>query len=138
MHRYENLPPLPERINKLDQLAVDLWWSWNAEGREVFRKLDYTLWRQTAHNPVRMLSLVPAAKLAAAAGNPQFLAAYDLAVSSLDAARAIVAAGRCPLCGAPLRRNTSVAGWWQCAQSGAPQWRERPADPPCGWQTFTE
>ena len=56
----------------------------------------------------------------------------------LDAARAIVAAGRCPLCGAPLRRNTSVAGWWQCAQSGAPQWRERPADPPCGWQTFTE
>jgi len=88
MHRYENLPPLPERINKLDQLAVDLWWSWNAEGREVFRRLDYTLWRQTAHNPVRMLSLVPSGKLAAAAENPQFLAAYDLAISSLDAARA--------------------------------------------------
>ena len=29
MNRYAELPPLPERINRLDQLAVDLWWSWN-------------------------------------------------------------------------------------------------------------
>ncbi len=56
----------------------------------------------------------------------------------IDAARAIVAAGRCPLCGAPLRRNTSLAGWWMCAQSGAESVRVRPADPPCEWQTFTE
>lgn len=56
----------------------------------------------------------------------------------LDAARAIVAAGRCPRCGAPLRRNTSLAGWWMCAQSGAESVRVRPADPPCGWQAFTE
>ena len=47
MNRYETLPPLPERINKLDQLAVDLWWSWNAEGREVFRQLDSSDTRST-------------------------------------------------------------------------------------------
>ena len=29
----------------------DLWWTWNP-AREVFRTLDYALWRQTAHNPV--------------------------------------------------------------------------------------
>ena len=57
MNRYAELSPLPERINRLDQLAVDLWWSWNTEGRNVFRRLDYTLWRETAHNPVRMLWL---------------------------------------------------------------------------------
>jgi glycogen phosphorylase len=87
MNRYENLPPLPDRINSLDQLAVDLWWSWNAEGREVFRRLDYTLWRETAHNPVRMLAIVAREKLEAAAANPVFLTAYDRAIASLESAR---------------------------------------------------
>ena len=57
MNRYSNLPPFPERIARLEDLAVDLWWSWHAETREVFRRLDYALWRATAHNPVRMLRL---------------------------------------------------------------------------------
>ena len=88
MDRYAGLPPLPERINKLDQLAVDLWWSWNEEGRQVFRLLDYTLWRETAHNPVYMLRTVPRERLDAAATDEAFLRAYDAAVASLDSARA--------------------------------------------------
>ena len=40
------------------ELATDLWWTWNPQAREVFRRLDYTLWRQTAHNPVLMLRSV--------------------------------------------------------------------------------
>ena len=50
---------LPDRINRLDELAYDFWWSWTTEARQVFRTLDYPLWRQTAHNPVRMLQLIP-------------------------------------------------------------------------------
>ncbi|MGE0448009.1 MAG: alpha-glucan family phosphorylase [Vicinamibacterales bacterium] len=88
MTRYADLPPLPERINRLDQLAVDLWWSWNQEGRDVFRRLDYTRWRETAHNPVRMLWTVSREKLEAASRNPDFLARYDKAVIALDDARA--------------------------------------------------
>ena len=87
MKRYAELPPLPDRINRLDQLAVDLWWTWNAEGRSVFRRLDYTLWRETAHNPVRMLWLIARSKLEAASRDPQFLAAYDTAIANLEAAR---------------------------------------------------
>jgi len=88
MNRYAELPPLPERINRLDQLAVDLWWSWNADGREVFRRLDYTVWRETAHNPVRMLWIVDREKLEAAARDPLFLVAYDSAIANLESARA--------------------------------------------------
>lgn len=51
---------------------------------------------------------------------------------------AIVENGKCPECGEKLRRNLSLAGWWQCAQLGAPRFRIRPNDPPCGWQIFTE
>jgi glycogen phosphorylase len=81
-------PRLPERLSRLDELANDLWWSWHVEARNVFRTLDYNVWRQTAHNPMRMLYKVSADTLSAAATNPAFLALYDRAISALDDARA--------------------------------------------------
>src|SRR5437868_12519395 len=87
MKRYASLPPRPARINRIDELAVDLWWSWN-EARAVFRRLEYGVWRTTAHNPVRMLWTIPQERLEAAAKDPEFLALYDQAVAALDAARA--------------------------------------------------
>ena len=59
-----------------------------ASARQVFRRLDYPFWRATAHNPVRMLGVMPAATLEAAASNPEFLALYDAAIEALDGARA--------------------------------------------------
>jgi glycogen phosphorylase len=78
---------LPERINRLEDLAYDVWWSWTPEARNIFRALDYPLWRQTAHNPVRMLRLVPPAKLQAAAQDPEWLARYEKAIARLDEVR---------------------------------------------------
>ena len=46
---------IPEKINRLPELAYNLWWSWTPEARELFRRLDYPLWRTTRHNPVEML-----------------------------------------------------------------------------------
>ena len=88
MERYAGLPPMPERIGRLPELAADLWWSWHVEARSVFRSLDYPLWRSTAHNPVRMLWLVPATILQRAANDPAWLKRYDEAVAKLDDARA--------------------------------------------------
>src|SRR6187549_343788 len=53
---------LPARLSRLSDLANDLWWTWNP-AREVFRKLDYRLWRETAHNPVMMLNRLSLAAL---------------------------------------------------------------------------
>jgi len=88
MTRYSSLPPFPERLARLGELAVDLWWTWHADARSVFRRLDYGLWRATAHNPVRMLWVVPRAKLEQAAQDPAFLEIYDRAVAALEDARA--------------------------------------------------
>jgi glycogen phosphorylase len=88
MDRYEDLPALPDRLPRLRELAVDLWWSWNTQARQVFRTLDYPLWRATAHNPVRMLRTIPQATLERAAEDPAFVARYDTAIADLDAARA--------------------------------------------------
>ena len=66
---------------------MDLWWTWNAPARDVFRRLDYPLWRQTAHNPVLMLMLVSQEVLNAASGDERFLSVYDAALEALDLAR---------------------------------------------------
>jgi glycogen phosphorylase len=88
MDRYVPLPPLPARIARLNELAYDLWWSWNAGAREVFRDLDYPLWRFTDHNPVLLLHLVEPERLAHAADDPEFQRLYDEAIAALDIVRA--------------------------------------------------
>ena len=80
-------PTIPPRLRRLPELAADLWWTWNTQAREVFRRLDYPLWRQTAHNPVLMLRLVSQEMLNQAAAEPRFLQVYDSAIEALDAAR---------------------------------------------------
>ena len=57
------------------------------DARDVFRRLDYPLWRLTAHNPVRMLNLVAPETLTRAAASPEWLQNYDRAIARLDAAR---------------------------------------------------
>jgi starch phosphorylase len=80
-------PALPARLSRLPELASDLWWTWN-RAREVFRRLDYPLWRQCNHNPVLMLDRVSPARLVQAAADPAFLARYDETMAALDAMRA--------------------------------------------------
>ena len=46
---------VPKKIERLPELAYNLWWSWTPDARELFRRLDYPLWRKTRHNPVEML-----------------------------------------------------------------------------------
>ena len=87
MDRFATSAPLPNRIHRLHELALDLWWSWRPTARQVFRRLDYSLWRATAHNPVRMLRAIDEARLAAAASDPAFLALYEEAIAGLDEAR---------------------------------------------------
>src|SRR5688572_30711068 len=81
-----DLSLLPSRLSRLHELALDLSWTWNA-GRDVFRRLDYLLWRRTAHNPVLMLRLIDQEALDRAADDPDFLAAYDRALLTMDAVR---------------------------------------------------
>ena len=94
-------PAIPVRIKRLPELAMDLWWTWNPQAREVFRRLDYALWRQTAHNPVLMLRNIAPELLVRYAQDDRFLAVYDEAIDALDAAR--------------TARDT----WWQHRFAGA-------------------
>ena len=85
--RFANAAALPQRLHRLHELAIDLWWSWDDRARMVFRQLDYTLWRATAHNPVQMLQRITAERLQAAVADPEFVKAYDEAIFGFDQAR---------------------------------------------------
>lgn len=64
---------------------------------------------------------------------------YKKSMDAIHArARAIVATGKCPDCGAPLRRNLALTGWWQCSQLGAEGFRADSSKPSCTFQCFTE
>ena len=58
--------------------------------------------------------------------------------ASLAKARAIVDTGKCPVCGAGLKRNLALSGWWQCEQYGAEGFRKDSSKPACNFQTFTQ
>src|SRR5687767_2486365 len=75
--RVSVFPVLPARIQGLRDLATNMWWSWNPEAQGLFTKLDAALWEQVYHNPVRFLSEIDQERLDAAAGDNDFLAAFD-------------------------------------------------------------
>jgi len=76
---------LPPRIARLEDLAYNFWWSWHREARDLFKMLDYTLWRTTSHNPVQILLEISPQHLADAASDPLFLRQYDAVMMALDA-----------------------------------------------------
>jgi starch phosphorylase len=75
----------PERIDRLEELANNLWWSWRPQARELFRILDYPLWRLSGHNPVKQLREIGIDKLVAAANDSAFLSLYDSVMATFDA-----------------------------------------------------
>ena len=77
---------LPEKINRLSELAHNLWWSWNPEARELFRRLDYPIWHNTQHNPVLMLKELSVKQLQAVADDAAFIRRYKKVMMLFDEA----------------------------------------------------
>ncbi len=75
---------LPEKINRLGELAYNLWWSWTPEARNLWKRLDYPLWRKTRHNPVQMLQEINDTRLWEAAQDSAFLRRYTKVMLQFD------------------------------------------------------
>lgn len=56
-------PQLPKKIERLSEIANNLWWSWNTEFLKLFKTIDIDLWEQCGKNPVKFLKLVDQEKL---------------------------------------------------------------------------
>jgi glycogen phosphorylase len=64
---------LPEPLQALSELALNLRWSWHPETRELFRSVDPEVWESAGRDPVRLLGSVSPQRLAALAADRRFL-----------------------------------------------------------------
>ena len=70
-------PQLPKSINKLDEIANNLWWSWNSEYLRLLKKIDKDLWETVQKNPVKFLKRVSQERLERVANDSSFVKEYE-------------------------------------------------------------
>lgn len=79
------LPQVPAKLERLSELAGNLYWTWSPAARTLFRELDRELWETVGHSPVTMLRDIKQEKLDQAAGDKSYLAAYAAVLKDFDA-----------------------------------------------------
>ncbi len=75
---------LPRRLQRLGELAYNLWWTWNPPAQRLFSRIDNALWERLNHNPLRFLRQVGRAGINAAAQNAYYLDLYDRVCAEFD------------------------------------------------------
>lgn len=78
------LPSLPDKIQKLQELAQNVWYAWSPNLVRLFRRLDPDCWAECNQNPVQMLALVSQEKLRKAAEDESFVAHLERVYSEFN------------------------------------------------------
>lgn len=47
---------IPESLKKLEELACNIWWTWDNETKDIFRSIDIESWLESGSNPVQLLN----------------------------------------------------------------------------------
>jgi len=68
------IPSLPAKLERMRELGYNLWWTWNHEAIDLFRRLDRDLWESSGHSPVLMLGTIRQERLEQVAEDDGFLA----------------------------------------------------------------
>jgi glycogen phosphorylase len=68
---------LPARLAGLGELASNLWWSWHPAARMLYKNLNRQVWKESTHNPVRVLRELPQEALSPFTSDSLYLGEYD-------------------------------------------------------------
>ena len=82
--RVPNNFDIPRRINRLGELAYNLWWTWQPNAQRLFAHVDGELWERLAHNPIAFLQQVSRSSLNEAAQKTSYLENYDQVFTDFD------------------------------------------------------
>ena len=80
-------PAIPPALKGLEELANDLYYSWNVETRMLFRRLDKALWEKCNHNPKLFLRHVCQDKLDDAVSDSSYMEEYARILSGYSTYR---------------------------------------------------
>ncbi len=84
LRRFTVRAHLPERLAALEQLSVNLRWSWDTPTQDLFASIDPELWAQVGADPVALLGGVSPARLDGLAADESFLTRLDRLAGELD------------------------------------------------------
>ena len=77
-------PIVPQRIARLNEIAFNLWFSWNQDALLLFSSIDRDLWKKTGHNPIKFLKEVSQHKLERASRDRTYLSEYNKIMAAFD------------------------------------------------------
>ncbi len=84
LRRFTVVPRLPPQLERLRDLAHNLWWAWNPIATELFSRIDPEAWETVHGNPIELLSLVGQKRLDELAVDDAFVAHLEAATATLD------------------------------------------------------
>ncbi len=84
LRRFTVRAHLPEPLAALEQLSINLRWSWDKPTQDLFATVDGTLWEQSGGDPVALLGAVRPQRLDQLAADPDFLGRLDALAADLD------------------------------------------------------
>jgi starch phosphorylase len=82
--RFTVVPSLPPRLAPLRELAYNLWWSWNLDAVDLFRRLDRDHWEEAGHSPILMLGTIKQERLEEAGNDDGFVSHMMRVYQSLN------------------------------------------------------
>ena len=74
LETFQVFPDLPKSLSFLGKLSRNLWWCWQRDAIELFRRIDPKKWEAAGKNPIVFSTLVSQEKLAELARDSSFLA----------------------------------------------------------------
>jgi starch phosphorylase len=83
--RLDVRPELPASLRRLDELANNLWYSWDRYTRTLFARLDPELWQRIGHSPKAFLRNIDQKRLREAADDAMYLSALQRVLDAYDA-----------------------------------------------------
>jgi len=83
LRHFTVIPRLPPALQRLRDIAYNLWWSWASVGLELFVRLDPDLWETVRGNPIELLSRIDQGRLDELAGDDAFTSQLDAAWETL-------------------------------------------------------
>ncbi|MFC1828915.1 alpha-glucan family phosphorylase, partial [Thermodesulfobacteriota bacterium] len=74
LQTFQVFPLLPDPLSFLEVLSRNLWWCWNIDAIELFRRINPRLWNTAGRNPIVFLTLIPQERLEELSRDESFLA----------------------------------------------------------------
>ncbi|MBI3479066.1 MAG: alpha-glucan family phosphorylase [Nitrosomonadales bacterium] len=106
-------PKIPARLARLEELANNLWYSWDRPTRGLFASLHPGLWKSTGQSPKAFLKRVDEQRLLEAAEDQVFIGNYNRVLAAYDTYHD----HRLPASGAGLLGKNDLIAYF-CAEFG--------------------